>query len=90
MEQFLIKRLKLTRQLAEFLPDNFSKEEQEIVEILKQLADYNISAQTIRKIENTLKTGSDIVYTHQLMTYIPLTVPVPFKLLNLNGINNPG
>ena len=50
LEQFL-KRLKLIRQLAEFLPDNFSEEEQEIVEVLKQLADYDISAQTVRKIE---------------------------------------
>ena len=39
------------RQLAEFLPDKFSEEKQEILDVLKQLANYDISAQTVRKIE---------------------------------------
>ena len=51
LEKYLVYRLKFIRQLLEFLPDKFSKEEQEILEVLKQLADYDISAQTIRKIE---------------------------------------
>ena len=51
LEQFLVKRLKLIRQLVEFLPDNFSEEEQEIAKVLKQLTDYDMSAQTVRKIK---------------------------------------
>ena len=44
LEKYLVSRLKFIRQLSEFLPGNFSKEEQEIEEILKQLADYDVSA----------------------------------------------
>ena len=51
LEKYLVSRLKFIRQLAEFLPDKFSEEEQEILDVLKQLADYDISAQTVRKIE---------------------------------------
>ena len=39
------------RQISEFLPGFCSKEEEEILDLLKQLADYDISAQTLRKIE---------------------------------------
>ena len=51
LEKYLVSRLKFIRQLSEFLPGKFSKEEQEIVDVLKQLVNYNISAQTVRKIE---------------------------------------
>ena len=39
------------REVQEFLPGQFSKEEEEIINLLKQLADYDFSAETIRKIE---------------------------------------
>ena len=51
LEKYLVSRLKFIRQLSEFLPDKFSEEEQEILDVLKQLADYDISAKTVRKIE---------------------------------------
>ena len=51
LEKYLVSRLKFIRQLSKFLPGKFSEEEQEIVDVLKQLADYDISAQTVRKIE---------------------------------------
>ena len=63
LEKCLVSRLKFIRQLLEFLSDNFFKEEQEIKDVLKQLADYDISAQTVRKIENTFKTGLTL-FTH--------------------------
>ena len=44
LEKYLVSRLKFIRQLSEFLPDNFSEEEQKILDVLKQLADYDISA----------------------------------------------
>ena len=49
--KYLISRLKFIRQIAEFMPGFCSKKEEEIVEVLKQLTDYNICAQTVRKIE---------------------------------------
>ena len=76
--KYLVFRLKFIRQLLEFLPEKFSEEEQEIVDVLKQLVDYDISAQTVREIERKYyKNGSVIVYTHQLMTFILLTVGGP-------------
>ena len=51
LENYLVSKLKFIRPLVEFFPDKFSKEKQEIVDVLKQLADYDISAQTVRKIE---------------------------------------
>ena len=51
LEKYLVSRLKFIRQLSEFFPQKFSKEEQEILDVLKQLVDYDISAQTVRKIE---------------------------------------
>ena len=47
LEKYLISRLKFIRQIAEFMPG----EEEEIVGVLKQLTDYDISAKTVRKIE---------------------------------------
>ena len=52
LERYLISRLEFIRQIQEFLPDQFSKkEEEEITNLLKQLADYDLSAQIVRKIE---------------------------------------
>ena len=73
LKKYFISRLKFIRHIAEFMPGFCSEEEEEIVDVLKQLADYDISAKTVRKIERRYyKNGSDIVYTHQLMTYIVL------------------
>ena len=77
LEKYLLSSLKFIRQIAEFMPGFCSKEEEEIVDVLKQLADYDISAETARKIERKYyKNGSDIVYKHQLMTYIVLIVGI--------------
>ena len=51
LEKYLVSRLKFIRQIAEFLPGFCSKEEEEILDVLKQLADYDISAEIVRKIE---------------------------------------
>ena len=51
LETYLVSRLKFIRQIEEFLPGQFSKEEEEIINLLKQLTDYDISAETLRKIE---------------------------------------
>ena len=51
LEKYLVSRLKFIRQLSEFLPGKFSEGEREILDVLKQLTDYDISAQTLRKIE---------------------------------------
>ena len=51
LEKYLISRLKFIRQIAEFMPGFCSKEGEEIVDLLKQLADYDISGKTVRKIE---------------------------------------
>ena len=51
LEKYLVSRLKSIGQLSEFFPEKFSKEEQAILDVLKQLVDYDISAQTVRKIE---------------------------------------
>ena len=51
LERYLISRLKFIRQIQKFLPAQFSDEEEEITNLLKQLADYDFSAETIRKIE---------------------------------------
>ena len=37
--------------ISRVFPRQISEEEQEIVDVPKQLADYNISAHTVRKIE---------------------------------------
>ena len=44
LKKFLVSRLKA-------FAKQFSEEEQEILDALKQLGDYDISAQTVRKIE---------------------------------------
>ena len=51
LERYLVSTLKFIRQIQEFLPGQFSKEEEKIINLLKQLADYDISAETVRKIE---------------------------------------
>ena len=51
LKRYLVPRLKFIRQIQEFLPGHFSKEEEEIINLLKQLTDYDISAETVRKIE---------------------------------------
>ena len=51
LEKYLVFRLKFIRQIAEFLSGFCSKEEEEILDVLKQLADYDISAEIVRKIE---------------------------------------
>ena len=51
LEKYLVSRLKFIRQLMELFPEKFSEEEQEIVDIIKQVTDYDISVQTVRKIE---------------------------------------
>ena len=52
LERYLVSRLKFIRQIQEFLPDQFSKEEEEeITNLFKQLADYDLSAEIVRKIE---------------------------------------
>ena len=69
LEKYLVSRLKFIMQIAEFMPGFCSEEDEEILDVLKQLADYDISAKTVRKIErNTTKNGFDIVYKYQLMT----------------------
>ena len=51
LEKYLVSRLEFIRQIQDFLPAQFSKEEKEISDLLKQLANYDLSAQTVRKIE---------------------------------------
>ena len=51
LEKYLVSRLKFIRQIAEFMPGFCSEEEEEIVDVLKQLADYDISAKTVWKSE---------------------------------------
>ena len=51
LEKYLVSRLKFIRQIAEFMPGFCSEEEEEIVDVLKQLADYDIGSKTARKIE---------------------------------------
>ena len=53
LEKYLVSWLKFIRQISKFMPGYLTEEEEEIVELLKQLADYNISAQTVWKIEIT-------------------------------------
>ena len=54
LEKYLVSRLKFIRQIAEFMPGFCYKEEEEILDVLKQLTDYDISAETVRKIEKIL------------------------------------
>ena len=69
LEKYLVSRLKFIRWITEFLPGFCSEEEEEILDVLKQLTGYDISAKTVRKIERKYyKNGSDIVYKHQLVT----------------------
>ena len=51
LEKFLVSKHKFIREIAEFLPGFCSEEEEEILDVLKQLTDYDISVETVRKIE---------------------------------------
>ena len=51
LEKYLISRLEFIRQIQDFLPDQFSKEEEEITNLLKQLTNYDLSAEIVRKIQ---------------------------------------
>ena len=51
LEKYLISRLKFIRKIAEFMPGFCSEEEEEIVDVLKHLTGYDISVETVRKIE---------------------------------------
>ena len=51
LEKYIVFQLKFIMQILEFLPQDFDDEEENIAEILKQFADYDISAQTLRKIQ---------------------------------------
>ena len=50
LEKYLVSRLEFIRQILGFLPGQFSEEEEEIVDLLKHIADYDFSAQKIREI----------------------------------------
>ena len=50
LEKYIVFELKFIRQILDFLPQDFDEEEN-IAEILKQFTDYDISAQTLRKIQ---------------------------------------
>ena len=49
LEKYLVSRLKFIRQIAEFMPGFCSEEEEEIVDVLKQFTDYDISAKIVKK-----------------------------------------
>ena len=51
LERYPVSRLKFIRQIQEFLPGQFSEEEEEVQNLLKQLIDYDFSAEIVRKIE---------------------------------------
>ena len=51
LEKSIVFKLKFIRQTLDLLPLDFDEEEKNITEILKQFVDYDISAQTLRKIQ---------------------------------------
>ena len=60
LEKSIVFELKFVRQILDLLPQDFDEEEENITEILKQFADYDISAQPLRKIQQKYsKNGSD-------------------------------
>ena len=74
LEKCIVFQLKFIRQIFDFLPQDFDEEEENIAEIVKQLADYDISAQTLRKIQpKHSKNDSDICLHRSAVTQIPLT-----------------
>ena len=89
LEKYLISRLEFIRQIQDFLLDQFYKEEKEISDLLKQLTDYNFSAQTVRKIVKILKK---VVLTLFIRSADDLNLSilevVQFTALVLNGIND--
>ena len=64
LECNLVSRLKFIRQIQEFLPGQFSEEEEEIVNLLKQLTDYDFSAEIIRKIEQKYCKQMVLTFVH--------------------------
>ena len=51
LEKSIVFKLKFIRQILDSLPLDFDEEEENITEILKQFMNYDISAQTLRKIQ---------------------------------------
>ena len=51
LEKSLVFKLKLIRQILDFFQADFDGKEEEMVELLKQVTDYNFSVQTIRKLQ---------------------------------------
>ena len=51
LEKSIVFKLKFIRQILDFLPQDFDEDEENITEILKQFTDYDISAQTLKKIQ---------------------------------------
>ena len=60
LEKYLVSRLEFIRQISEFLPGQFSEEEEEIVNLLKQIADYKCSnsKENKKKIQQKLVLNS--------------------------------
>ena len=50
-EKSIVFKLKFIRQILDSLPLDFDEEEEIITEILKEFMNYDISAQTLRKIQ---------------------------------------
>ena len=51
LEKSIVFKLTFVRQILDFFPLDFDEEEENITEILKQFMYYDISAQTLRKIQ---------------------------------------
>ena len=51
LENSIVFKLQFIRQILDFLPLDFDEQEENITEILKQFMDYDISAETLRKIQ---------------------------------------
>ena len=51
LEQSLVFKIKLITQIVEFTEANFDEKDEEVQDLLKQCADYDYSAQTVRKIQ---------------------------------------
>ena len=51
LEKSIVFKMKFTRQILDFFPLDFNEQEENITEILKQFMNYDISTQTLRKIQ---------------------------------------
>ena len=49
--QLLVFNLDFIRKISDFLPDSHSKEEQEILKLLKQPSHYDFAVETLRKLQ---------------------------------------